>query len=65
MSCDLGTIVAGMSVTVSLDYTVACDDRGWPQTITVTVTSATSDPEPADNVATRYDGGRSSRPIWP
>ena len=45
VSCDLGTIVAGMSVTVSLDYTVGATIAGGPQTITVTVTSATSDPE--------------------
>ena len=52
VSCDLGTIVAGMSVTVSLDYTVGATIAGGPQTITVTVTSATSDPLAADNVAT-------------
>jgi uncharacterized protein DUF11 len=52
VGCDLGTLAAGASATVSLDYTVAATTDGGPQLITVAVSSPTSDLAPADNSAT-------------
>ena len=51
LSCDLGLIGAGASATVSLAYTVPAATPGGLQTLTASVTSATADPDPADNAA--------------
>ncbi len=49
--CDLGTIAAGASATVSVAYTVPAGTPGGDQTITVSVGSAVVDPVPADDSA--------------
>ena len=51
-SCALGTIPAGGSVTVGAAYTVPASTPAGTQTIGVTVTSAVSDPDPANDSAT-------------
>ena len=49
--CDLGTIAAGASATVSVAYTVPAATPGGDQTIAVSVSSAVVDPNPADDSA--------------
>ena len=51
-SCALGTIPAGGSVTIAAAYTVPASTPAGTQTLSVTVTSAVSDPDPSNNSAT-------------
>ena len=50
-TCDLGTIAAGASVSVSVTYTVAPSVAGGVATHSVSVTSPVSDLVPGDNAA--------------
>ena len=50
-TCNLGTIAAHGSATITVDYTVPTSTSGGPQTNSVTVTSDTSDPETGNNLA--------------
>src|SRR5437879_9275709 len=50
-SCSLGTIPAGGSATVTVDYTVPASTPAGPQTNTVIVSSDTPDSVPANNTA--------------
>ena len=50
--CDLGTLPAGASATVTVPYTVAADTEAGPRTEAVSVTSSVVDPSDADNAAT-------------
>src|SRR3989449_383009 len=50
-SCSLGTIPAGGSATVTVNYTVPASTPAGPQTNTVTVSSPVSDPNTANNTA--------------
>ena len=50
-TCNLGTIAAGGTATVTATYTVPSSTTG-SQTNTATVSSATSDPTPGNNTAT-------------
>src|SRR5690606_8359795 len=47
--CDLGTIAAGASATIWVDYTVPADTQAGTQTNTVSVTSDEPDPNDEDN----------------
>src|SRR5439155_10708453 len=51
-TCDLGTIGAGGSATVSVAYTVAASTPGGIATEAVSVTGPVVDPVPGDNTAT-------------
>ena len=50
-SCDLGTIAAGGSVTVTAAYSVPPSTPGGTRTTTVSVTNAVSDPDPTNDSA--------------
>src|SRR4029079_7762549 len=52
--CDLGTIAAGASVTITATYSVPSSTTG-SQTNTASVSSAVGDPDPADNSASDTD----------
>ncbi len=54
-SCDLGTIAAGGSATVTVAYTVPASTTDSPQVNTVSVTSAVPDPDTANDTATDSD----------
>ena len=51
-SCNLGTIAAGASVTVTVAYTVGASTDAGSQTVTVSVTSSTIDPIGTNDSAT-------------
>ena len=51
-SCDLGTIGAGGSVTVTAAYTVPATTPGGTRTTTVSVANAVNDPDPTNDSAT-------------
>src|SRR5262249_59667718 len=50
-TCDLGTIGAGASAAVLVTYTVPAATPAGPQTDTVSVSSAVSDPDLTNNTA--------------
>jgi uncharacterized repeat protein (TIGR01451 family) len=50
-TCNLGTIAAGASVVRTVSYTVPASTAAGPQTNTVTVSSATEDPNNTNNTA--------------
>ena len=52
LSCALGTIAAGATATVSIDYTVPAATPGGPQVNSATVSGALLDPDAADDTAT-------------
>ena len=54
-TCDLGTIAAGGSATVTVTYTVPASTTDSPQVNTVSVTSAVPDPDTANDTATDSD----------
>ena len=51
-SCDLGTIAAGGSATVTVAFSVPAATPGGIQTLTASVTSPVGDPDPTNNSAT-------------
>ncbi len=64
-SCSLGTIPAGGSATVTVDYTVPASTPAGPQTNTVTVSSSVSDPNTVNNTATDTNTVATSPPPEP
>ncbi len=53
--CDLGTIAAAASATVTVEFTVPADLAGGPQTNTATVTGDLADPDPSNDSAADTD----------
>ena len=51
LTCALGTIAAGASATVGIDYTVPAATPGGPQVNTATVGGSLVDPDPSDDTA--------------